>query len=96
MSEDADASDGEGWRHLQLNWGANDLTTFFRTLDTPTSCTRKDHVKEPTKRMSSASRGNVSQQMHLHGLLIKLITFALHLRIGLLDGEFEHVEVVEV
>jgi hypothetical protein len=29
MSEDTDASGGEGWRLMKLNWRADDLTQFF-------------------------------------------------------------------
>jgi hypothetical protein len=54
MSEDADASDGEGWCHMKLNWRADDLTHFFRMLDNRANERRKDHVKERTKRTRSA------------------------------------------
>ena len=33
MSEDMDASDGDGWCHLKLNWRADEVTKLFDTLD---------------------------------------------------------------
>ncbi|XP_028417944.1 uncharacterized protein LOC114544589 [Dendronephthya gigantea] len=53
MSEDEDDTDGEGWRHLELPWRANNVTQFLRTLDSRIKDTKKEFMKERTKRTSS-------------------------------------------
>ena len=55
MSEDADASDGDGWCHLKLNWRADEVTKLFDTLDDRARGKRKEYMSEPTGRTKVGS-----------------------------------------
>ena len=53
MSEDEDDTVGEGWRHKELSWRSDYVTEFLRKLDVRVQQSKKEFVKERTKRTSS-------------------------------------------
>lgn len=53
MSEDEDDTVGGGWRHMELSWRSDEVTQFLRTLDNRAEESKKEFVKERTKRTCS-------------------------------------------
>ena len=69
MSEDADASGGEGWRLMKLNWREDDLTQFFSYVGQ----SGKREQERPRERMYKMNafgtfQKTAHQMMHLLGL----------------------------
>ena len=53
MSEDENATVGEGWRHLELTWRSDDVTKFFYELDKRSESAKKEFQVERIPRTQS-------------------------------------------
>ena len=62
MSEDADASDGDGWCHLKLNWRADRMTNLFNTLDDRARGKKKEYMIETTGRTKFGNSTNQARK----------------------------------